>query len=70
VSHLKMHYAIEDAQVGVAKVAIFAFRCGECGKDFHIDHRPNFCPKCGVTLEEERYFGELRGAGAKPGGRE
>lgn len=57
VSSIKMHYAIEDAQVGAVKVAIFAFRCGSCDEDFHIDHRPNFCPKCGEKLDREEYFG-------------
>jgi hypothetical protein len=50
MSHLWMHYAIPSeslpdlAQVGSAKVAMFAFRCGDCKEDFHIDRKPNFCP--------------------------
>lgn len=57
MSDFKMHYAIEDAQVGLSTVAMFAFRCGPCSEDFHIDHRPNFCPKCGHAWKTEGYFG-------------
>ncbi len=63
MSAIKMHYAIEDAQVGLARVAIFAFRCGACSEDFYIDHRPNFCPKCGTKLDREEYFGASRQEG-------
>jgi rRNA maturation endonuclease Nob1 len=56
-----MHYAVENVQVGVARVAIFAFRCGDCSDDFHIDHRPNFCPKCGTPWTKERTFGIFGG---------
>ena len=54
MSHLFMHYAIPSenlpdlAQVGIAKIAIFAFRCGDCQEDFHIDRKPDYCPKCGA----------------------
>lgn len=60
---LLMHYAIpsenlpELAQVGVAKIAIFAFRCRDCGEDFHIDQKPSFCPECGVKFDFVSEFG-------------
>jgi rRNA maturation endonuclease Nob1 len=57
------HYAIPSenlpalAQVGCAKIAMFAFRCGECGCDFHIDRKPGFCPECGSEFTLETKFG-------------
>lgn len=54
----RMHYAIPDAQVGVCKIAMFAFRCGFCDTDFHIDFTPKFCPNCGLYFAEEKMFGE------------
>jgi len=65
-AELLMHYAVpseglpELATVGVAKVAMFAFRCGECREDFHIDHKPNYCPKCGVYFVMCSEFGQGR----------
>ena len=60
---LFMHYALPSenlpmlARVGVADVAMFAFRCGACSKDFHIGFKPQFCPSCGIKFETEREFG-------------
>jgi len=60
---LWQHYAIPSenlpdlAQVGISKIAIFAFRCGECQADFHIDKKPYFCPWCGVQFEMVSEFG-------------
>ena len=59
MSDLKMHYAMSDVQIGVSRVAIFAFRCVTCSADFHIDHRPNFCPQCGVIIDHEERFREV-----------
>ena len=66
---LKLHYAIpseglpELATVGVAHIAIFAFRCGNCDCDFHIDRKPEFCPQCGANFDQEDAFGAKREAG-------
>ena len=60
MSQLLMHYAIpsvnlpELARVGIAKIAMFAFRCDGCQSDFHIDERPNFCPICGSMITGEK----------------
>jgi rubrerythrin len=65
-AELLMHYAIpneglpELATVGLAKVAMFAFRCGVCSIDFHVDHKPNFCPWCGVYFEICSEFGQRK----------
>ncbi len=63
MSALLMHYAIpsenlpELAKVGVAYVAMFAWRCGNCNKDFHLDLKPTFCPVCGTEFTREGRFG-------------
>lgn len=69
MAELLMHYSIpsenlpELARVGIAEIAIFAFRCGGCSEDFHIDRKPNYCPACGTYFIAERAFGDKRGAG-------
>jgi hypothetical protein len=45
-------------QSNCVEIAMFAFRCGTCSEDFHIDFTPSFCPKCGVGFLTERAFGE------------
>src|SRR6267154_1458785 len=63
MADLLMHYSIPSenlpdlATVGCAKISIFAFRCGSCSADFHIDRKPEFCPKCGIKYAGEREFG-------------
>jgi rubrerythrin len=63
VSRLLMHYAIPSeglpdlAKVGVAHVAMFAWRCGNCNVDFHLDRKPKFCPVCGTEFTTEETFG-------------
>ena len=60
---LLMHYAIPSdrlpdlAKVGIAYVAMFAWRCGNCNRDFHLDLKPVFCPTCGAKFDRERTFG-------------
>jgi hypothetical protein len=62
---LLMHYAIPSerlpdlAQIGVARVAMFAFRCGDCEEDFHMDHKPVYCPRCGVCFTACYEFGQV-----------
>lgn len=60
---LLMHYAIPCERldnlvtVGIARIAIFAYRCGACSEDFHIDDKPIFCPFCGQRFTGEKPFG-------------
>lgn len=63
MTELIMHYAVPSenlpiATVGIAKVAMFAFRCGDCLEDFHIGVKPKFCPECGARFDSERSFGD------------
>jgi len=66
VSRLLMHYAIPSeglpklAKVGIVDIAIFAWRCGLCKSDFHLDQKPKFCPECGTEFTGEERFGEPR----------
>ena len=59
-ARLLMHYAIpsenlpELATIGVARVAIFGFRCEACEHDFHISEMPHFCPFCGIVITGEK----------------
>lgn len=59
-----MHYAIPSeglpqlAKVGISYVAMFAWRCGNCNKDFHLDLKPSFCPACGTKFTREERFGK------------
>jgi rRNA maturation endonuclease Nob1 len=59
-----MHYAVPSenlpdlAKVGIACVAMFAWRCGDCHVDFHLDRKPRFCPGCGTEFTREVKFGE------------
>lgn len=63
MSRLLMHYAIPSerlpdlAKVGIASVAMFAWRCGNCSVDFHLDRKPKFCPVCGTEFTREETFG-------------
>lgn len=63
MSRLLMHYAIPSeglpslAKVGIAYVAMFAWRCGNCNGDFHLDRKPTFCPVCGTKFDSEGTFG-------------
>ena len=63
MSRLLMHYAIPSeglpqlAKVGIAYVAMFAWRCGNCNVDFHLDRKPMFCPVCGTKFTSESTFG-------------
>lgn len=64
MTSLFFHYA-KDSQIGIAKVTIFAWRCGGCQMDFHLDRRPDYCPVCGEQFEKEntaRVPGERRKA--------
>jgi rRNA maturation endonuclease Nob1 len=68
MSRLLMHYAIPSkglpqlapqlAKVGIAYVAMFAWRCGSCNSDFHLDKKPSFCPVCGTKFTREERFGK------------
>ena len=51
------HYAFQSVKVGVAKIAIRAYRCKSCGSDFHIENCPHFCPQCGSQVVVTRAFG-------------
>lgn len=63
MSRLLMHYAIPSerlpnlAKVGISYVAMFAWRCGNCNSDYHLDCKPTFCPKCGTRFTSEDVFG-------------
>ena len=63
MADLLMHYAIPSeglpqlAKVGIAYVAMFAWRCGNCNVDFHLDRKPTFCPVCGTKFTSEATFG-------------
>jgi rRNA maturation endonuclease Nob1 len=53
-----LHYTMK-CEIGVApNVTIYAYRCSECDKDFHIDFVPAFCPKCGQTFLRSGLIGE------------
>jgi rRNA maturation endonuclease Nob1 len=64
MSRLLMHYALPSerlpdlAKVGIAYVAMFAWRCGNCNVDFHLDRKPGFCPVCGTEFTREEAFGK------------
>ena len=66
MTRLLMHYAIpseglpEMARIGVAYVAMFAWRCGDCYVDFHLDIKPEYCPMCGVEFTSEGQFGQRK----------
>lgn len=52
------HYHFSDVLVGVSKVEIYAWRCGWCQADFHIDRVPSHCPMCGTEfVDGERRLG-------------
>ena len=66
MTQLLMHYAIPSdnlprlATVGIAEIAMFGWRCGECQADFHLDQKPSFCPICGRKFTCEGRFGRQR----------
>jgi rRNA maturation endonuclease Nob1 len=62
MADLKMHYALEGISKSVSDFAIFAFRCGDCHHDFHIDKKPEFCPECGAKFTREVPFGRVPAA--------
>lgn len=64
MAQLRQHYAIpsetfpELVTIGCGKSVMFAFRCGACLHDFHIDEKPQYCPSCGAQFTEEQEFGK------------
>jgi hypothetical protein len=64
VTKLLMHYAIPSerlpnlAKIGIAYLAVFAWRCAKCSEDFHLDRKPRYCPACGTEFTCEGRFGE------------
>lgn len=64
MARLLMHYTIpseglpELAKVGISYVAMFAWRCGNCNTDFHLDKKPLCCPFCAARFTKEEPFGK------------
>lgn len=65
MSRLLMHFAIPSqrfpdvAKIGIARVAIFAWRCGSCNVAFYLDRKPAFCPMCRAEFTSEEAFGKV-----------